>query len=105
MENAEFIEFLKTTLIKIENVINFIDQDVPKHIPAYNKILGIQQKFSCIDENIRCKMLSQMLTIRSIINYFTNGRYLDGYDQLIKLKQELIKICIEMEKNERNKNE
>lgn len=104
MENEEFLQFLKTTLIKIENVINLVEQDVPKHIPAYNKILGVQQKLAGLDEGHKAQMFSQLITTRSIINYFMNGRYNNGHKQIIKLKRELCKIYSRVESNERDKN-
>ena len=104
MNNNEFVEFLKKVLIKIENVINLIEQDIPKHIPAYNKMLGVQQKLVKLDENYKMQMFSQLITTRSIINYFMNGRYREGYNKVLKLKNELITICLRIGNNERNKN-
>ena len=88
MYNDEFVKFLKGTLVKIENVINLMRQDVPKHIPAYHKILGVQQKLAELNRDRKAQMFSQLITTRSIINYFMNGRYQDGYNQVLKLKQE-----------------
>jgi len=104
MENEEFVQFLKSTLIKIENAINLIEQDTPKHIPAYNKILGVQQKIAGLEEDRKSQLFSQLITIRSIINYFMNGRYDFGHKQILKLKRELVNICLGVEKSERNKN-
>ena len=102
MENKEFVTFLKATLVKIENVINLIEQDSPKHIPAYNKMLGVRQKFSGLDNNDRAKLSYQIIETRSIINYFLNGRYWDGYRLVLKLKKELIDMCLRTEVNERD---
>lgn len=102
MNNDEFVEFLTETLVKIENVINLLEQDIPKHIPAYNKILGVQQKLAGLDETRRIQMFSQLITTRSIINYFMNGRYNDGYQQIMKLKRELVKICLGIKNSEKN---
>jgi len=85
-------------------VINLVEQDCPKHIPAYNKILGVQQKLAGLDEKRKGQMFSQLIVTRSIINYFMNGRYGDGYNQVLKLKKELREICIRIEKYERDKN-
>jgi len=104
MGNEEFVLFLKSTLIKIENAIKLLRQrDVPKHIPAYNKILGVQQKLAGLDEERKAQMFSQLIVTRSIIHYFMNGRYGDGYQQILKLKQNLINICLGIEKSERDK--
>ncbi len=104
MGNEEFVQFLKSTLIKIENVINLVKQDVPKHIPAYNKILGVQQKLAGLEEDRKSQLFPQLITTRSIINYLINGRYIEGYKQILKLKTELVNICLSIEKNERDKN-
>jgi len=104
MGNEEFIQFLKSTLIKIENAINLVKQDAPKHIPAYNKILGVQQKLAGLEDEQKSQLFSQLITVRSIINYFMNGRYNEGYKQILKLKIELVNICLSIEKNERDKN-
>ncbi len=104
MKNEEFVQFLKSTLVKIENAINLLlNKDAPKHIPAYNKILGVQQKLAGLDKEHKAQMFSQLIITRSIINYFMNGRYGDGYNQILKLKKELIKICFRIEQNERDK--
>ena len=102
MENEEFVKFLKSTLIKIENAINLMNQS--KHIPAYNKMLGVQQKLIDLNKVHRTQMLSQLITTRSIINCFINGRYEICDTQILKLKQELINICFKEENNERDKN-
>lgn len=104
METEEFVKFLKSTLVKIENAINLVDQDIPKHIAAYNKILGVQQKLAGLSDEHKSQMFSQLITTRSIINYFMNGRYGDGYRQISKLKKELIEMCLRIEKNEKDKN-
>ena len=102
MENEEFVQWLKSTLIKIENVINLIEQDVPKHIPAYNKVLGVQQKLSDLDTERKAQLFPQLVATRSIINYFMNGRYGDGHKQVLKLKKDLVNMCFNIEKNERD---
>lgn len=104
MESEEFVQFLKITLIKIENAINLVEQDVPKHIPAYNKILGVQQKLAGLGEDRKSQLFPQLITTRSIINYFMNGRYNYGHQQILKLKTELVNIYLSIEKNERDKN-
>ena len=104
MGNEEFVQFLKSTLIKVENAINLVGQDVPKHIPAYNKILGVQQKLASLEDEQKSQLFSQLIVTRSIISYFMNCRYNEGYKQILKLKTGLVNICLSIEKNERNKN-
>ncbi len=104
MNNDEFVKFLTGTLVKIENAINLVEQDVPKHIPSYHKILGVQQKLAGLDKDRKAQLFSQLIATRSIINYFTNGRYQDGYNQILKLKRELVNICLRVKNNERDKN-
>jgi len=105
VRNEEFVQFLKSTLVKIENAVNLLErQNAPKHIPAYNKILGVQQKLSGLGQEHKAQMFSQLITTRSIINYFINGRYGDGYGQILKLRKELTEICYRIEQSERDKN-
>jgi hypothetical protein len=104
MNDAEFVQFLKGTLIKIENIISLMEQDVPKHIPAYNKVLGVQQKLSGLDKEHKSKMFPQLITTRAIVNYFMNGRYQDGFAQVLKLKKELCQFCFQIENYERDTN-
>lgn len=103
MNNEELVAFLKTTLIKVENAINLLDQDVPKHIPAYHKALGIQQKLSLLPGIRRDQMFSQIIIARSIINYLMNGRYEDALAQILKLRKEFVQICMQLQ-NEKNTN-
>ncbi|KKK53828.1 hypothetical protein LCGC14_3090870 [marine sediment metagenome] len=97
MDNNEYVIFLKSVLIKIENTLNFLKQKPPKHIPAYHKILGVQQKLAGLDKSYRDKLFPQLVKTRGIINYFTNGRYEEAYDQLFKLKTDLVHIHCEIE--------
>lgn len=101
MNNEEYVEFLRSVLVKIENVVYLVEQKPAKHIPAYNKILGVQQKLAGLDQKHKDMLFSQIITNRSIINYFMNGRYEEANSQILKLKCDLIKICIEI-KNEKN---
>lgn len=105
MDNSEFYEFLKVTLIKIENAINLIKQENPKHILSYNKMLGVQQKIAQLDEEHRNCLFPQIIDTRSIISYFVNGKYHDAYNKILKLKKELVSICLKLGKNEKDKNE
>ena len=104
MENVEFLDFLRTTLIKVENTINLIEQDNPRHIPAYNKMLGVQQKIAGLASNRKAIMFSQLIAVRAIINYFMNGRYDQAHNSVLKLRESLNKIYLQVEKNERDKN-
>lgn len=103
MDNDEYLEFLRITLIKVENTINLLKQDVPKHIPAYHKMLGVQAKINTLNKQYKDNLFSQIITIRSIIHYLMNGRYKDAYNQIIKLKIEFVQIYLDIQKNERNK--
>ncbi len=103
MESVEYLSFLKSTLVKIENTINLIGQEPPKYIPAYHKVLGIQQKIGGLEEQYRSKLFTQIICVRGIVNYLLNGRYKEAYDKIICLKSDLINICIEIEKNERDR--
>ena len=104
MNNDEYIVFLKSLLVKIENALNLIEQPVPKHIPSYRKILGVQQKIAELPIEYKDKMFSQLIGVRGILNYFLNGRYKDAYLHIIKLKTDLVKICFNIIKKE-NENE
>ena len=101
MDNKELMVFLRTTLVKIENAINLLTQDLPKHILAYHKALGIQQKFRGLSNEHKNQMLPQIIIARSIINYLVNGRYKVALDQILKLRKELIHIYSQLE-NERD---
>ena len=104
MKNEDYLVFLKGLLIKIENVINLIEQDSPKHIPAYNKMLGVRQKIADLEKEYRNKLFPQSVCVRSIINNLLNGRYPDAHNKIIRLKQDLINIYISVENYERDKN-
>ena len=103
MNTDEYIIFLKSTLIKIENAINLLNIGCPKHILAYHKMLGVQQKISKLEENHRNQLFEEIIIIRSVIHYLINGKYGRAFSQIIKLKKNIIKICSVLE-NERNKN-
>jgi len=94
MDSQEYLFFLKSVLIKIENTINLIDQTPSKHIPAYHKMLGVQQKFLGLDKTDRCRFLPQIIKVRGIINYLTNGSYGRASEQIFKLKGEIVQICV-----------
>ena len=101
MKNEEYMSFLRSVLVKMENAINLAKQKPPKHIPAYNKMLGVQQKFAELDQEGKNLLFSNIVNTRSIINYFMNGYYTRAYDQMLKLKTDLVNIYLEIE-NEKN---
>ena len=101
MNNDEYVVFLRSVLIKIENALNLIKQTPSKHIPSYHKILGVQQKLAGLDEKSRNQLFPQMIKVRGMINNFTNGRYTQVYNQMMELKRDLVNICLEIQ-NEKN---
>ena len=103
MDSQEYLCFLKSVLVKIENTINLIEQIPSKHIPAYHKMLGVQQKFAGLDKDDRSKFFPQMVKVRGIINYLTNGNYERASEQIFKLKGNIIKICLDIN-NEKDTN-
>ena len=101
MDSQEYVDFLRSVLVKIENSLFLVDQKPAKHIPAYNKMLGVQQKLAGLDQKYKEMLFPQIVNSRSIINYFMNGRYEEAHDHILKLKCDLLQICIEI-KNEKN---
>jgi len=101
MNKEEYMEFLKSLLVKIENAINLLNQPAPKHIPSYRKMLGVQQKMSELPMEYRNNLFSQLICVRRTLNYFLNGRYEEAYLNIIKLKKDLVKIYMGL-KNERD---
>ena len=97
MDNSEYVVFLKSVLVKMENAFNLIEQKPSKHIPSYNKMLGVQQKLAGLDDKYRNQLFPQLIKARGIINHFMNGRYDMALEQMLKLKGDLIKICLEIE--------
>ncbi|MHA1469584.1 MAG: hypothetical protein ACTSSP_03360 [Candidatus Asgardarchaeia archaeon] len=104
MNKEEYILFLRGVLVKIENAINFLEhQDPPRHILAYRKALGVQQKLAELDSEYRDKMFPQLITIRSVISYLLNGRYREAIGQMKKLKEGIVGISLSII-NETNNN-
>jgi hypothetical protein len=101
MNSDEYLVFLEGLLVKLENSINLIDQEPGKHIPAYHKILGVQQKLAGLEDSYKNKLFPQIVKVRGVINYLTNGRYDEAYSQMMRIKNELVKICLEI-KNANN---
>ena len=101
MNSDEYIIFLKSLLIKIENTINLIEQEPPKHIPAYRKMLGVQQKMAELKMPHKSDLFTQFIKVKGIINYLMNGHYEKAYAQILGLKAELVQICLGI-KNEKD---
>jgi len=101
MDSEEYIDFLKSLLIKIENALNLIEQTPSKHIPSYHKVLGVQQKLAGLDIKYREKLFPKLVKTRGIINHLTNGRYEEAHAQMLELKIGLTIIYSEM-KNEKD---
>jgi hypothetical protein len=101
MNSDEYVVFLTSVLIKIENAINLLEHKPAKHIPAYHKMLGVQQKLAGLDCDYRSKLFSQLIVTRGIISYLTNGQYENALVQIMNLKGDLINICLEI-KNEKD---
>jgi hypothetical protein len=99
MDSEEYVEFLRSVLIKIENALFLVEQKPAKHIPAYNKILGVQQKLAGLDVKYKEMLFPNIIITRSIIHYFMNGRYIEAREHMLKLKGNLILIGIKNEKN------
>jgi hypothetical protein len=102
MEDREFVDFLKGTLVKIENAINLLNHYPPRHIPAYRKILGVQQKLNGLPKESRDQMFSQFITVKSILSYFLNGRYEEGAEQIERLRVSIVTLCLQLQKHERD---
>ena len=101
MNNDEYVEFLRSVLIKMENALYLVEQTPAKHIPSYHKILGVQQKLAGLSEQHRNELFPQMVKVRGIISYFTNGNYYEAHKQMLTLKDNLVKICLGI-KSEKN---
>jgi len=101
MDSEEYIEFLRSVLIKIENALKFVEQNPAKHIPAYNKILGVQQKLAGLDVKYKEMLFPDIIITRSIIHSFMNGRYEEAHKHILKLKGNLIQIGVGI-KNEKD---
>lgn len=102
MDRMEFLKNLKGILKKIEDVENLLNHPYPKHIPAYNKILGIRQKMEDFSLEDRQKLFfPEFIKIIGIITYFSNGRYDDGREALLCVKSRIQDLIL---KNENNKN-
>jgi len=103
MNDQEYEIFLNKSLILIENAINFLRNG--KHIVAYNKMLGVQQKLLQLEEDKKIELSLQELSCRSISYYMMEGRYNDAKIVIEKMRVDLYKIYGRIKKeNERNTN-
>lgn len=102
MMDKDFCDFLCSILRKIEEVESMMRQSVAKHIPAYHKLLGVQQKLETLPiEKRQAIFFKEIIKTRGALTYFLNGRYDDGMVSLMCVKQKVINLLLE---NERNKN-
>jgi len=101
MDKEDFIKFLRGMLKKIEDAELLLSQPIPKHIPAYHKILGIQQKLETIPCDVQKLFFVELIRVRGIITYFLNGKYVDGMKSLYLVKKRVIQLIKE---NERDNN-
>ncbi len=100
MNKEDFLQILKSILKKIDDVEGFMGQNPPKHIVAYNKILGVQQKLSGeYPESLQKKLFVENIKIKGVVTYFLNGRYVDGMKSLIQVKNNIIRLITENERN------
>lgn len=89
MNDKEYEIFLNRTLNLLENCVNFLDIQ-KKHILAYRKMIGIQQKFDGeLDDEMRQKMQLDTMKIRTILHYLLNGEYSKASDVIKQLKKSL----------------
>lgn len=93
MTDEELFSFLTETLVKIENIDMLMAMEPPRHVPSYQKIVGVQQKLGTLPRDLRQSFFPQLVMIRGVITYFLNGRYEDGMSQLHKIKRDLISIA------------
>lgn len=103
MQKEEYEEFLNRTLILIENARNFLLND--KHIISYNKMLGVQQKLEQLTDPEKTELSVELIKVRSVIYYLTEGRYKDAMDSLEKARESIYKIYGQVgKKYENNRN-
>jgi hypothetical protein len=102
MNYEQYVNFLKGVLIKIENAYFLLNNNPPKHILSYHKMLGVRQKIS--ESEYKNILLPEIVIIISILNYFINGKYKEASDKMVELKVSIVKKCLEIKRNENNKN-
>jgi len=103
MTKKDYIVFLNSVLIKLQNAINFLIQEKSKHILCYHKVLGVQQKIAGLPKEYKNKLFVQLITVRGIINYLLNGRYDEALKTLIALQKEISKILHKLQNEDNSK--
>ena len=89
-ENSEYYNFLYKILNLLENVENFMKRS--KHIIAYNKMLGVEQKLNNLDGEKKVILGREMIKTRGAIFYLKEGRYKDASKNIRELKEQFYKI-------------
>lgn len=97
------INIIYDLVYKIENIENFLSLSPPRHIPAYQKVLGLQQKFNTLSKEEQEYFFTEIIRIRGVVVYFLNGRYKEAYLVLMDIKKKLISIIEEFYEKNRNK--
>ena len=100
--DKEYEDFLYKILNLLENTDNFMKNN--KHIIAYHKVLGIQQKLETLEEEKRLLLNNELIKIRGIIQYLKDGRYGEAIKNIKELKNCFYKVY-EKVKSENNNNE
>ena len=100
--DKEYEDFLYKLLNLLENTDNFMKNN--KHIIAYHKILGIQQKLDKIEEEKKVLLNNERIRIKGMIQYIKDGRYEDVIKNIKELKKNFYKLY-EKIKSENNNNE
>jgi hypothetical protein len=104
MNNLEYEQFLNRTLNMIENVVNFIEIQ-GKHIVAYNKLLGVQQKLSEVsDREKQHELIDIMISLKFALVYLIDGKYDQTLNRIKTIRTKLYLIYGNVKKyNENNK--
>lgn len=88
MDKEEHEVFLSRTLNLLENAVNFLTIQ-NKHILAYRKMLGIQQKFEGLEVDKKKEMVLDVFKVKTINHYLLDGRYRDALTVMNQLKTSL----------------
>jgi len=102
MNKDEYGVFLNKTLTILENAVNFLNLQ-HKHILSYHKMLGVQQKFEELDDDMKQTVSLDIMKVRTIIHYLKDGAYNRASENMTELKQSLYNQLYNIEpKNENN---
>ena len=102
MDNAEYEQFLNRTLNMLENIVNFIEKQ-GKHIVAYHKLLGVQQKLVTIpDKEKKQSMVDIMISIKFAISDLVDGRYGKALDKIKVVKTKMYRRYGEIKSKNEN---